>query len=454
MFAVDNGACFGYNGVVAKNNRTGGDKIFAALKKAYDFLDRHPMWHTLFSLRGNARACLYPEPMWGIPYSLCMPFATLFMYQLGIKDREIGVILSVGMIFQVFASLFGGIAADKLGRKRTTFVFDMASWSAACLIWAFSQNFWWFLAAQAVNSMWQITNNSWNCLLVEDTDPNQLVHIYSWCTISGLVSVFLAPVSSVMVSNFGVVPTVRGLYIFSFFMMTAKFVIVNIFAVETAQGKARMAETKNISVWKMIAGYRDVFVKMFGTRHIRLIVSVMVMLNITSMVSGTFFSLYITQNLGVPETFLGYYPIVRAAVMLIFMFTVQHRIDKLPFRVPMGAGLALYIAAQCVLVLANRANYVFLAAMILLEAFGYVLIIPRKDSLLVTYLDQKERARMIGLAYVVMIGFSSPFGWLVGILSEYDRRLPFFLNAAIYLGLALVVAFSKTMKEKADTEQH
>jgi MFS family permease len=424
------------------------------MKKIYNFLDRHPMWHTLFSLRGNARACLYPEPMWGIPYSLYAPFATLFMYRLGIKDAEIGIILSVGMIFQVLASLFGGIASDKLGRKRTTFVFDIASWSAPCLIWALSQNFWWFLAAQVVNSMWQITNNSWNCLLVEDTNPKQLVHIYSWCTISGLVSAFLAPVSSVMVSYFGVVPTVRGLYVFSFLMMTAKFIIVNIFAVETTQGRARMQETKNVPIWKMMSGYGEVFFKMFRASHIRLILSIMVMLNITSMVSGSFFSLYITQNLGIPESFLGYYPIARAAVMLVFIFTVQHRVDKLPFRIPMGAGLFLYIASQCVLLLAPPANYAFLLVVILLEAFGYVLIVPRKDSLLVTYLDQKERARMIGLAYVIMIGCTSPFGWLVGILSEYNRMLPFFLNTAIYFVLALIVIFSKTMKEKADTAQH
>ena len=412
------------------------------------------MCHTLFSLRGNARACLYPEPMWGIPYSLYMPFATLFMYQLGVKDREIGLILSVGMVFQVLAALFGGIASDKLGRKRTTLVFDIASWSFPCLIWAFSQNFWWFLAAQIVNSMWQITNNSWNCLLVEDTDPKQLVHIYSWCTISGLISAFLAPISSVMVAHFGVVPTVRGLYIFSFAMMTAKFVIVNAFAVETAQGKTRMRETKNIPIWKLLSEYGGVLRKMFRAAHIRLILLIMVMVNITSMVSGAFFSLYITQNLGIPETFLGYYPIARAGIMLAFMFTVQHRVDKLPFRIPMGAGLVLYIAAQCVLLLAGQQNYVFLVIMILLEAFGYVLIIPRKDSLLVTYIDAKERARMIGLVYVIMIGFTSPFGWLVGLLSEYNRMLPFFLNMAIYLVLALIVIFSKTMKENADTAQH
>ena len=412
------------------------------------------MINTLLSLRGNARACIYPEPMWGIPHSLIVPFATLFMYQLGVGDRQIGIIVSAGMFFQIFSSLLGGVAADKLGRKRTTFIFDILSWSLPCLIWAFSQNFWWFLCAHIVNSMWQITNNSWNCLLVEDTDPKLLVHIYSWCTISGLVSAFLAPISSVMVSRFGVVPTVRGLYIFSFFMMTAKFIVVNIFAHETERGKTRMRETKNIPLQKMLSGYGGVFVKMLRSPHIRLILLIMIMLNITSMISGTFFSLYITQNLGFPEAFLGYYPIVRAGIMLVFMFTVQHRVDRLPFRIPIGAGIILYITAQCALLLNPPVNYAFLFAVIFLEAFGFVLVVPRRDSLLVTYIDAGERARMLGLVYVVMIAVTSPFGWVAGLLSEYNRMLPFFLNAAIYAALLLIVIFSRTMKEKTDTAQH
>ena len=40
--------------------------------------------HSLLSLRGNPRACVYTEPLWGIPYNLYSPYATLFMVALGI----------------------------------------------------------------------------------------------------------------------------------------------------------------------------------------------------------------------------------------------------------------------------------------------------------------------------------------------------------------------------------
>ena len=71
-------------------------------------LKRHPLVKTLLELEGNPRICVYLEPLWGIPYNLYSPFATLFMYNLGVSDEQIGLLLSIGMVFQVLASLLGG----------------------------------------------------------------------------------------------------------------------------------------------------------------------------------------------------------------------------------------------------------------------------------------------------------------------------------------------------------
>jgi len=208
-------------------------------------LKNHPLINTLLELRGNQRACVYTEPLWGIPYNLYAPYATLYMYALGVKDKQIGLLLSIGMILQVIASIFGGIATDKLGRRKCTFIFDILSWSIPTFIWMFSQNFWWFLIAAIFNSMWQITSNSWNCLLVEDCPPELLVDIYTWCTVSGLLSVFFAPLAGLLVAKITLVPAMRILYGIAFLMMTTKFVILFIFSHETSHGIKHMEETKN-----------------------------------------------------------------------------------------------------------------------------------------------------------------------------------------------------------------
>jgi hypothetical protein len=62
----------------------------------------------LRSLRGNARACVYTEPLWGIPHSLFIPYFTLYMFQLNVKDAQIGVLISIGLLVQLFSAMIGG----------------------------------------------------------------------------------------------------------------------------------------------------------------------------------------------------------------------------------------------------------------------------------------------------------------------------------------------------------
>lgn len=59
----------------------------------------HPMVDTLLNLEGNPRACVYTEPLWGIPFNLYAPYVSIYMYSLGVNDVQIGLITSIGMVF-------------------------------------------------------------------------------------------------------------------------------------------------------------------------------------------------------------------------------------------------------------------------------------------------------------------------------------------------------------------
>lgn len=415
-------------------------------------LREHPLVNTLINLRGNQRACIYTEPLWGIPFNLYAPYATLYMYALGVKDQQIGLLLSIGMIFQVVAALLGGVVIDKLGRRKTTIIFDIISWSIPTLIWAFSQNFWWFFVATIFNSMWQITNNSWSCLLVEDSPPHLLVDVYTWCTISGLLAVFFAPLAGILISKISLIPSMRILYGLTFVMMTAKFIILFFYTKETKQGLRRMEETKDQKVFEMLSGYKDVFMLIFRNPATRMILTIMTIINISSMISGSFFSLYINKNLLIPEQYIALFPIIRALIMLIFIFTVQSMINRLPFKPVMAIGAGLYILSNALLLLAKPQSYLLLIVYMLCDSFGYALLIPRKDSLLVLFVDPQERARVLGLIFVIMIGISSPFGWISGHLSEISRMLPFVLNIILYILCVIMVLYSKSLQRHDENE--
>ena len=77
------------------------------LKEKIRNLNTHPLLRVLADNGGNPRTLILIEPLWGIPYNLIAPFATLYMYTQGITDVQIGLILSIAMVFQVLFYFIG-----------------------------------------------------------------------------------------------------------------------------------------------------------------------------------------------------------------------------------------------------------------------------------------------------------------------------------------------------------
>lgn len=416
-------------------------------------LRKHPLINTLFNLKGNPKACVYTEPLWGVPYNLVIPYASVYMLALGVKDWQIGLIASISMVFQILSSLLSGMITDKLGRRKTTFVFDLFAWSIPCLIWAFSNSFTAFVVAAIFNSVARITLNSWGCLLVEDCDKEEIVNIYAWVYISGLIAAFFAPISGFFIGLYELVPTVRVLYIITFIFMTFKFIILNKYTTETAQGKIRMEETKHIKTTKLMEGYGGVFLKMIKAPETMITLGIMLIMSICSMVNSSFWSIIIIENIKIPVKVLGIFPFVRSFVMLVFFFVLVPRIRVFRFKRPMIIGFCTFIASQLFLISAPVGGYFSLTVSVLLEAFSLSMIFPLLDSMQVIMVDPQERARVISILYVIVMGLSSPFGWIAGILSSIDRRLPFVMNVILLIiGVVLTFVASVTPKDQENQQ--
>jgi len=411
-------------------------------------LSRHPLFKSLFELRGNQRSCVFTEPLFGIPWNLYMPYATLYMYALGIGDRDIGLLLSLTLLFQVVTAVFGGVLTDKFGRRKITFLIPLFAWSTPCLLWAFAQDFTWFVVAAAFNSMWQITFISWNLLLGEDCDPDRLVDVYTWVYISGLLAVFFAPLSALLVGNLGILAAVRILYLFAFAVMTTKFILLLFISKETARGKQRMAETKGKSIFFLLRGYGAVIPKIFSSPRTIFLLCLIVASNMTTAVSNTFFGIYVTQSIGLPAEWIAYFPMARALVMLVFMFVIQHRFGRLAYRGPMLAALALYIGATALLLAGSAIGIAGVVCYVVLEASAISVFGPLRDSLMLRFVDPEERARITSALQVFMLGVTAPFGYLAGLLSEQNRMLPFVFNIIIFALCGLLIGFFRPEKSR------
>ena len=314
-----------------------------------------------------------------------------------------------------------------------------------------SHNFWLFLLAAILNCFEQINQTAWYCLLIEDAQPADLVGLYTWVSIGGLVAIFFAPLSGLLVNAYSVVPVVRVLYVLFSLTMLTKSLITLKFCKETKQGQIRRAETKGVSVFHMLGEYRHLIPKLLRDKGVLKAVAVSVILYITNMVSTNFFSLYVTQRLGLSENVLALFPILNAAVMLVFMVGIQHRLSSTRFRAPLWVGLGLYCVAAVVLILSPADSLGFVLVYVFVAAVAAALVNPRKDALLQLNIDVQERARLNALIMASTILLSSPFGYLAGWLSSLDRRLPFAFTFLLFAAAMVVVGRIKEPQVGEDT---
>jgi MFS family permease len=403
-------------------------------------LKTHSLFTSLKNLKGNARGCVYTEPLWGIPYNLYAPYVSIYMVALGLSDKQIGLIVSISWAIQIFFALMSGVITDKLGRRLTTLIFDILSWSVPAFISAIAQNYWYFLGAAVINSVWRVTHNSWTCLMVEDTDPDQLVDIYSWVYIAGLLVAFFAPLAGLLIKSFSLIPTMRGLYLFASVMFTVKCITTYRLTGETKQGLVRMHETKHQNTFAILGEYKGVFREILRTPQTLYTAGILLFMNICWIINGTFWSIFVTQKLHIPAQDLALFPFIKSVIMLVFFFVIVPRMRTLHFQVPLVLGFVGAVLSQLLLVTIPEKGYALLVISIFLEACSAATINPLVDQMTVRTVDPKERARIQSIIFVGIILVTSPFGWIAGNLSALNKNLPFILNI-LFFAVAGVLAY-------------
>lgn len=401
---------------------------------------RHPLFQTLRELKGNPRATVLTEPMFGITWNLFAPFASVYMLALGVTDQGIGTLASLGLVFQIFSALLSGALVDKFGRRLTLFIADLVTWSVPCLIWAVAQDMRFFIAAAVLNGLYRVSHTAWTCLMVEGAEERHLVHIWTWITIFGMSAAFFTPVGGWFVARFGLVPAMRGLYVFGFLMVTAKALVLYLYSHETARGRQRIKETRNQSLVSLLGEYRSVFGQILRSSPILAALSLMVITNIYTTVSGSFWGVLFTTKLGFAEPEISIYVTLRSLVMALCFFLIGPRLTNLlHFRRPLWVGFSSFFVSQALLVLMPPHAIPLLVISVVLEAVAAALINPMTESLLAVAMESHERARISAMVYVALIVLTTPFGWIAGQLSAIDRSLPFVLNMGLFvIGAGLV----------------
>lgn len=413
-------------------------------------LAKHPLLRTLLELRGNPRACVYTEPMWGLSMNLCLPYASVYMLAFGMNDVQVGIVSSIYMFSQMIFAFLSGAIVDKMGRRKSTMIFDFLSWSLPCLIWASSQGFWFFAIAAVLNGMMKITTVSWDCLLVEDAPKDKITHIYSWVLISGNLSALFAPIASVLVAKLTLVPALRILYINAFIIMTAKLIILYKLSTETAVGKIRRDETRDLSWCEMLSGYKSAIRKIITSRGTIFAIIISILVEIVGMLGTTFWQIITSRRIGVPDTLLPIFPMVRSVLSIFLFFTVIGHIKQTKMKWPLYGGFISSIIG-CILLISIKNigfwGYVILSLSLLFDALGGAVLNTLRESLVAIHVDPAERSGIMALLQTTVMLVSVPFGYIGGLLSDISRVLPFVLSVVLLLlGILATALFYRTRK--------
>ena len=402
------------------------------------------LFTTFKKLRGNPRICVYTEPLWGLSMNLCIPYTSVYMLALDLTDTQVGLIATIYMLSQVVFAFFSGPITDKMGRRKATFIFDIIAWSIPSLIWWKAENFWFFFVAAILNGAMRVSTNSWNCLLVEDAEKKEITGIYSLVIICGQFSAFFAPISSILISRFTLIPAIRILFLNGFILMTLKLALLYVFSKETQNGKIRMLETRGKNIFALAKGYDGVIKIILHSQGTIFSLVIAAIFGIVAMINNTFWQVIVNKKLLVPELSLPLFMVFRSILAILFLFFVTPKLSRGLLKIPILLGFFCYLMGQLLLILVpieGVFKYPLICLSLLFDGFGFGALAMLSESLIALHINPDERARVMAIQYMIIMIITSPFGWIGGLLSDISKNLPFVLNIFIIVVGILITYF-------------
>jgi len=273
--------------------------------------------------------------------------------------------------------------------------------------------------------------SAWGCLLIEEAEKSKITHIFTLIMVCGHLSALFSPITSILISQFTLIPAIRILFVNALVVMTAKIVILYIVSKETTIGAVRMKETKEISFFTQLKGYVGVLCIMRKSPGLAFAITIATLYAIISMINSTFWQIIASQKLDISASSLPIFVMLRSVIALICFFTVISRINQQKLKNPLLTGFVAYFVGQLILILIPQtgdARYFILFITLIFDGLGGGILAMLSESMVAIHADANERARVLAIFQVSVMALCAPFGWIGGALSDISRDLPFILN--------------------------
>lgn len=395
-------------------------------------------------IRGNSRACLISEPFFVLPYSMYVTYMPVYMLMLGVTEQQIGWVTTLGLALQIVTSMIGGYVTDRMGRRMALLVFELVSWTVAAVFWLLADHVWFFAAAAVFNSFKMITYAAWNCLIVEDSDPRHRPKLFTIIQLIGVAGGLLSPLGGLLVSRWSLVPGVRAILVITLVSMTLMFIGRYFATYETDIGLRKQKEAGRLRLGALPAEYAGVFRTVWANQALLLLFCVHILFHLQLAVKNAFLSVYLVKYLRFDDAFISVFPAVTSVVMLVVMFGLLPRVNKVKPETYMISGFLISAAGVALQIAIAPEQYGWMMFSAFLSAVGTVLAIPFLEAAVANTMEDDRRAGMLSVLSVFRLICIAPAGVLGGWSFALDPRAPFLLIVLSFLaGSAMLIVYRR-----------
>ncbi|MFK7602029.1 MFS transporter [Deinococcus sp. SM5_A1] len=413
-------------------------------------LTRGLQLQALAGLPRNARNAILMEPLWGVFGVVVLYYAPLYMSSVGLSSTQIGLL---GSMTLALSFLFQAVAApitNRVGRKRTTLIGDLISWTVPMFVWAFANSFAAFALAAVLAASGRIVTVSWSLLLIEDVEEWQRARVFGIINLIVTVCGLLTPLVGLVIAQHGVTATMRGFYILGGVGMTVMFLWRNAITDETRSGVAAMAQHRDLGLGQSIRHTLGLVAGMRG--HPGLMgITAFYLLTVFIEQLSLFQILFLQQTLNFSAQTLSFVPFVAAFVTLLLYGVALPRLSRLPLGRTLVVVRALGLIGAVALLFVPAGNTAAMLAAVGLLGGVTFLTLTYRDAALFSRLPQNGTADLFSAVQTLTLLCAIPAAGLAGALFAVSPRSLFVLIAALCAVLLLLAVWLARREGRAQT---
>ena len=381
------------------------------------------------------------EPLWGVFGTVVTYYAPLYMREVGLSSTQVGWLGSLTLALSFLFQLVAAPITNRVGRKRTTLIGDLISWTVPMFVWAASHSFTAFAVAALLSASGRIVTVSWSLLVIEDVAQDQRARVFGILNLIIAACGLLTPLLGLFMTRYGVESTLRAYYALGGVGMTVMFLWRNAITQETESGRAAMDEHRELHPWQSLTQtFRQI--AQLG-RHPGLPgVMAFYVLSVFLEQMGLFQILFYGEVLHFGAGTLSLVPVVTALVTML-MYPLLRRLGGLPAERTLVWGRVLGLAGATLLLFVPAGQLGALLVVVGVLAAATFLTQTCRDAVLFGRLPAQGGADLYSAAQTFSLLASVPAAALAGAIFHAQPRALFWLIAALnvgLLGLAVLLA--------------